>query len=192
MRKILSVPALLLLAACQREAPPVDANAPAATAPAATTPATPAAPVPGRPQVQTLTAAGPLSDDTGTTGLCNLEGMGDANFGPGPMAISGSAPVLVHGWAGLSSNMTAPSSVNVRFESAADPTKAWEITVPMDGTRNDVAKATNSPAMANSGFGGPIDLSTLPAGDYKVFLVYGGDNHNYFCANARQVQLSNP
>lgn len=183
MRLIASIPVLLLLAACQREAPEVAAT-PAAVEPA------PAAETPvDRPHVPAFASTGPVAEGSIPSKLCNLEGIGDQDFAAAPVQVVVGAPLVLRGWAGIESSQTVPASVVVRFEDNTDFTKAWQVTLPVTQKRDDVAKFNNAPSL-NTGFESPADLSALAAGSYRLYLTYASEGKNYFCDNGRKVELT--
>jgi hypothetical protein len=172
--------AAMCVAACQRPLPPqVLQPVPAPLGP--TAPATKAAAMKAiaRPR-----HAGPPAIAT-----CNLEGAGGQPFGEEPARLYRRSPARITGWAALPHS--APVRVELVAEAASGTTAAgaWQVPLPVDVERADVAAHLRSAAMLRSGFDAHVDFSALPAGDYSLRLFYGDGADRRRCSAQRTVQL---
>lgn len=117
--------------------------------------------------------AGEDGPATSSSSLCNLEGVGESTFLSGPIAVNSITPVLLHGWVGRDgATPESPESVLVRF-SSLEGASSWGVHAPVNGRREDVARARNAPGLMNSGLNVVMDLTSLPPGSYRVSLEYG-------------------
>jgi hypothetical protein len=147
---------------------------------------------PSRPMASAPVAlpAEKMATDYAASQLCNLEGAGDVPFGPGELPLTSAAPVLFHGWVGVEGKKAVPAEAAVRFEMLEDKSRVWEVSIPVDQQREDVAASYSAPDLKNAGFASPIDLSGLPAGKYHLVVTYAYNDKHYICDNGRAISLN--
>jgi hypothetical protein len=120
---------------------------------------------------------------------CNLEGAGGQPFGEEPARLYRRSPARITGWAAL------PRSAPVRVElvsvaaSRTAAAGAWQVLLPVEVERADVAAHLQSAGMLRSGFDAHVDFSALPAGLYSLQLYYGEGADRRRCKAGRRVQL---
>lgn len=100
-------------------------------------------------------------------------------------------PLSVGGWVVREDGQGVPTNVWLRLE---DATKqyVWEIDVPVDGVREDVARARSNPALVKSGFYTLVDMQEIPTGRLHLYLAYrdrvvGGE---FGCDNGVQFDVN--
>lgn len=130
--------------------------------------------------------AAPLSNG----GLCALDSM---NGAPLPReqstVLSTPAMAVFSGWLGDASSKSWPlAAPSLRLDQVAGG-RAWEVGLGAPLPRKDVAKALNAETMASSGFKVPVDLTSLPAGEYTVRLAYGGAVHRMGCDRHIRIRI---
>lgn len=185
MRKTFLV-ALLVLAvsACQRELPPE-------VQPAETPAVADGTVENGSMREEALVPellAGEDGPAASPSSLCNLDGVGESTFSSGPIAVNPVSPVLLHGWVGMDgATPESPESVLVRFSSLEGPS-SWGVDAPVNGRREDVARARNAPGLRNSGLNVVLNLSSLPPGNYRVSLEYG-TGPRYACDGSWVIEV---
>ena len=182
----LAVVCLCALAACQRDLPPLPPEGEAAGLHSS-----PRDAMVVRPRVLTLE---PVPEGAPAQGgvasqLCNLDGLGEANFGAGVLVVRAGAPALARGWLGVDASAGGPDRAVLRFDSLERAGEAWQVTVAVDGSREDVAAARQVPGLDDSGLDSALDLSRLPAGTYRYYATYQGDGQAYICDVGRIVEV---
>lgn len=182
----LAVLCLCALAACQRDLPPLPQEGVVAGPPSSSGDA-----MAVRPRVLALERVPEGTPEQGgiASQLCNLDGLGEANFGAEPLVFRAEAPALARGWLGMDASARAPDSAVLRFDSLERPGEAWQVAVVIDGSREDVAAARRAPGLAASGLDSALDLSRLPAGSYRYYATYQGDGQAYVCDVGRIVEV---
>ena len=58
------------------------------------------------------------------------------------------------------------------------------------GDRGDLATAFGNPEFVNAGFGGIVDIASLPAGLYEIYLIQNTENLTSRCATNKKIELS--
>jgi hypothetical protein len=118
--------------------------------------------------------------------LCNLEFLDGSKFGVNAISPEDLATTEFRGWVGDETTGKRPVDARLRF---ATPTHqhAWEASVGAPIARQDVAKYANIPTLDDAGFQTMVDLTPLPQGEYRVYLVFGGPNGIYRCDNGRRI-----
>ena len=118
--------------------------------------------------------------------LCNIEMIDGAKPTQEAVVPKDSASVALSGWVGDDRTGTRPDDARLRFESM-DRQHSWEWSVGAPVIRKDVAKHVNTPGLEDSGFVTKVDLSALPQGEYRIYLVYGDPGDAYLCDNGRHL-----
>lgn len=123
------------------------------------------------------------------TGLCSMDGLND-----GPLVAdkvntlaTPSAAVFV-GWVGEKTTNTWPQQPRLRLDQV-NGGRAWEVGLGAPVSRKDVAKHFNAESMTMTGFKAPVDLSSLPAGDYTVRVVYDSGTHHMNCDRHTRIHI---
>ena len=167
----------IALAACEPNSAPTQqpAQAVAPTAPQRSQPAVP----------QKLDTAARTAELTPSK-LCNLEFLGSDKFGGETITLKDPAAAEFRGWVGDETNGKRPMDARLRF-ATPNHYQAWEAPVGAPLVRKDVAKFVNVPTLEDAGFRASVDLTTLPQGEYRVYLVFSGPNGAYRCDNGRRI-----
>jgi hypothetical protein len=121
--------------------------------------------------------------------LCNLEGMGEAIFAADALPVRRGAPVLIRGWVGIEPARVAPKWAALRMFPQTEGNAPWQIDLPLNARREDVANAQSAPGMVGSGFDVGVDLGLLPPGNYRLLIVYGDGEKAYSCDNGRMIEV---
>lgn len=118
--------------------------------------------------------------------LCNIESIDGSKPAAQASPLKDPAAVGFSGWVGDEKTGTRPADARLRFESL-NRQQAWEWGVGEPVVRKDVAKDRNVPTLENGGFRTKVDLSSLPQGEYRVYLVYGSGSEAFLCDNGRRI-----
>jgi hypothetical protein len=165
-----------MLAGCQRPVPPQVLQP-------VPPPLGPMAPVQQAARMAPMTTTAAVAAITS----CNLEALAGAPFTAAPAIVYRRAPAPRSGWAML--DKVAPARVQLLAEDAVEPARAWQVELPVNVERDDVAAYFKLPAMRRTGFAAKVDFSALPPGAYRLLLQYGEGAGLRRCDNARQIQL---
>ncbi|MFY2763404.1 hypothetical protein [Arenimonas sp. MALMAid1274] len=185
---LLSLAPVLMLAACREpNAPAPEPAAPAAATEAAPVAAAAATPSPIASGAETYAEGAKFIPGT----LCNIEYLGTVAFGAEPVLLD--APQSLRGWLGDEQGAT-PRDVELRFVDDADNVMA-RVPLQLGGSREDVAAAFPGKAgLANGGFNQALSPAGLPAGTWRVHLVYtageGAGARAVSCDNGRRVTVA--
>lgn len=107
-----------------------------------------------------------LQQATRTTADCNLDAIDGRPAGSTPVdRVSGAT---FSGWAADAENGTVPARVKLVLTGKQD----FAVEIPTGMPRPDVAEARKIAAFAASGYSITANLSTVPAGEYGVTLLY--------------------
>jgi hypothetical protein len=118
--------------------------------------------------------------------LCNLEFMDGTRFGGDALTVRNSTQVEFRGWVGDETNGKRPANARLRF-ATPNHYQAWESPIGVPVSRKDVAKYVNIPTLEDAGFKTTLDLTPLPQGEYRVYLVFDGASDAYRCDNGRRI-----
>lgn len=146
-------------------------------------PATAAAPQ--APALQELDAVARATELTPSK-LCNLEFLDGNKFGGNTISPNDIAATEFRGWVGDETTGKRPVDARLRI-ATPNHQRAWEVPVGSPVARQDVAKYANIPTLADAGFQATVDLTPLPQGDYRVYLVFSGPTGGYRCDNGRRI-----
>jgi hypothetical protein len=178
--------ASIALAACKPSTPDPEATAPAAaaaTTPADTAPAAAASNGPAAPVPTTLTALDEASRSASIerTGMCSFDLIDGVKVEANVVAhFQNPASSKIEGWVADMASMSHPEDARLRLENA-DRSGVWEVGFGTPVSRPDVAKYYKSKALTDSGFSLTTDLSSLPAGVYRVSAVHNSNGHPMMC-----------
>jgi hypothetical protein len=127
-----------------------------------------------------------MPDSVAYVDSCNIERLNGAPPPAGALALKAGDPLSVTGWVVDDTIHRSPERVFVVVQSVATGER-WSIPISGRTARDDVAKARNSDA--NSGFQAQMETSSLPAGEYLVFLVSWQDGPAQLCDVGRRVAI---
>lgn len=185
---VASTALLILLAACEKNAPPAQAagHAESANEPSAA-PVNPAMnqDLENSPEVFSGQF---LSGEIVKSDLCAIR----ANKTPlskTPTLINDKSSVFLHGWLGDKQTMAWPTGA-VLYIQGDRSGQVWSVTLPSPVPRGDVAKNFNSETMRNTGFEVTKNLMALPPGNYRLVLGFEKDGKQYRCDRSRIIQLT--
>ncbi len=172
-REALLVMAVSTLAACGNS--PSDSTAATSTAtqpaPAATAPAS-------------ALPANYLADAK-PGGHCSLDVINGAIAVEGkPTEVKSSAPMLTGGWV-VETSLHTPQAFTLVLKGEA----AYGVDGHTDHSRPDVSKSLGSDTADQSGFDINADISKIPAGTYKVFVVLKDGSETEVCDFVREVKI---
>lgn len=174
---------VLLLSACH--APDVPTYAPKRK------PATAIAHKDAQPRVSGAALIEVASEKGGapvTTDGCNMDSLNDSPFGLSA-TVHKSEPFKVGGWLIDPTLKLVPRDAFVEFEKA-DGGKSWRSPANHWSQRIDVMQAFGGlRALALSGFSEQLDISTLPNGSYRVFIIYDSSGSKKKCDNGRTLTV---
>lgn len=145
--------------------------------------------------VQATTPTEVTSDERKATlkpaNRCNLERANDAVFAGVPLPVSkSSAANQFSGWLADSEANSVPARGDIRFVHN-ESSRAWKATFETGGNRPDVVKLLGGDAgFSGAGYRLPVDLKNLPAGQYRLYVVYGEPGALHVCDNGRSITLS--
>lgn len=123
-------------------------------------------------------------------GLCSLDTMSGARVPSGQTTgLSTPSAAVFTGWLGDTTTSAWPQQPPAMRFDQADGGRAWEAGLGAPVPRKDVAKALHSDSMLSSGFNVPVDLSSLPAGEYTVRLVFDSANRRMSCGRNVRIRI---
>jgi len=156
---------LLILCACREPNQPTPPNVgPGAKA---------IGPVAATNTAMAVPAANAYPDGTAfaTGTLCNIEFLGAQQFAGEPLQLQGTQ--TLRGWL-AGDDGAAPQAVELRFSDSAGAVVA-RVPVTLGEQRDDVVGAfPGKVSSANTGFSLPLAAAGLPAGTWRIYLVYSG------------------
>jgi hypothetical protein len=179
---------VLAMAGCAQEDAP-EAETPAANAPAeAARPADAARPLPAKAQEpRVLTVAQVKEKRLPQQASCNLETVDNVRFKNTPFATA-AKPVLFNGWLLPEISKKPGVEAEIRVLDATG-SAGWQFRINHWMARPDVNAAMKAVDDGKTGFAQPADLSTLPAGNYKVLVTFRSGGTPYVCDNGRQLAI---
>jgi hypothetical protein len=175
-----------VVAGCtQQDAPPAqpDAAAPAdASTPAAAKPAPVKAQAP-----KVLTAEQIAEKRLPQQASCNIETVNNVRFKNAPFQTPAKG-IVFSGW--LLPEISKKTGVDAEIRVLdATGTAGWQYKINRWTARPDVNAAMKAADEGKTGFAQPVDLATLPPGNYKVLVTFRSNGTPYVCDNGRQVQI---
>jgi hypothetical protein len=160
---------LLMLAACSEKAPPQEAAKSSTTAESAFSEGLP------------LALAGALS----LRSDCNMERINGQPFSGEPYKLAASSTVEMTGWVLDVPNNGVPEQVFVRAASQ-DGNRVWYAPVSLSVERSDVAALRGgNDSYRRSGYAAKIKTANLPAGTYRLQVIYSTKTEKSICDNGR-------
>ena len=101
-------------------------------------------------------------------------------------AISRAAGLDIYGWALDENSASVPSVV---FLHLLKGTENFYGQLNRRGDRDDLAKAFGKPEFINAGYGGTMDISSLPVGQYEILVIQKGENKSLVCSTNHKLEL---
>ena len=101
------------------------------------------------------------------------------------IAISRAAGLNIYGWALDEKSASVPSVVFLHLKGA----EKYYVQLNRRGDRGDLAKAFGKPEFINAGYGGTVDISSLPVGRYEIFVIQKGENKSLVCSTNHKLEL---
>lgn len=121
---------------------------------------------------------------------CNLERANGVVFAGEPITASRAGPLRLSGWVADTEQNIIPATADLRFTGTAD-NRAWKVAIQPGSKRDDVvALLGGNTAFANSGYGVEVDVRGLPAGSYRMFVVYSAGSGRKSCDNGRSIVIT--
>jgi hypothetical protein len=102
------------------------------------------------------------------------------------IAINRAAGLNIYGWA-LDEKIT--SVPPVVFLHLLKGTESYYGQLNRRGDRGDLAKAFGKPEFINEGYGGTVDISSLPVGRYEILVIQKGENKSLVCSTNHKLEL---
>ena len=102
------------------------------------------------------------------------------------IAIKRSAGLNIYGWALDETSTSVPSPV---FLHLLKGTENYYGQLDRRGDRGDLAKAFGKPEFINAGYGGTVDISSLPVGRYEIRVIQKGENKSLECSTNHKLEL---
>jgi hypothetical protein len=159
----------------------------AATAAATATPAASAAP---EGQVSPLTKELPAAIKNfafETAGNCSIDVVNNAMLGSAPeVTVNRTDGFSADGWAFDEKSGSVPAVVTLQLVQGEE---RYYAQLNRHGGRDDLSKAFGKPEFANAGYFASVEVASLPAGQYAIFVVQKGDGKNMVCSTNRKLNL---
>jgi hypothetical protein len=122
-------------------------------------------------------------------GKCNLERGNGRLFASVPLEASRDLPLMLVGWVANVEGGSIPATVDIRL--VAPDSRVWKITAPTGGARPDVTKLLGGDgAFANPGYAAEINLSNVPVGTYRSYVVFQDGQELKSCDNGRAIVIA--
>jgi hypothetical protein len=123
-------------------------------------------------------------------GDCNMEWINGQGFSSEPYKTSSGSTVEITGWVLDTPSSGVPQTVFVRAASD-DGKRVWFAPVSVSVDRSDVASMRGgNEAYRRSGYVAKIKTSGLPAGTYRLQVIYAGKSEKAICDNGRVIVIS--
>ena len=119
---------------------------------------------------------------------CNLERANDTVFANTPVEIPGSEPELaLSGWVVNNNSNTTPAGMDIRMIHVKDG-QSWKVPVKVSVERDDIVKLLSDNAdFINAGYAVNVDTRNMPAGTYRLIIVFQENGVLKVCDNGRSV-----
>lgn len=171
------------LTACTPDQPPTEQAGPETSAKAPEAAAAPAAVNAVKPSWRPINevTAGAASSN------CHIDSIGGVEDGTLSRIKHGDA-LNVSGWIGTADGTTVPEQITLRLEDGTNG-RVWEIPVSAGVPRQDVADATGTAALAQSGFAVVVDTGELAPEAKHVYLAFRHGDKDYICDGGHQVVI---
>lgn len=150
--------------------------------------AKPGMPAAGMDAPSEVDAANFDSMEVVTTDLCSVR-MNDVRLSGRPTQVPDSAAVMFEGWLGDKDTMAWPDSPSLYVRKEGPNGRVWEAKLSEPFSRGDVAKKFKTDTMLDTGFKARSNLSALPAGNYRLMLVFSKDGKQHRCDRGWIIQL---
>jgi len=102
------------------------------------------------------------------------------------IAINRAAGLNIYGWALDEKSTSVPSAV---FLHLLKGTENFYGQLNRRSDRGDLAKAFGKPEFTSAGFGGTVDISSLPVGRYEILVIQIGENKSLVCSTNHRLEL---
>lgn len=124
------------------------------------------------------------------SGMCSLDKLNDGLLVADQVSMVASPrEAVVSGWVGEDAIKAWPKQApSLRFDQVSG-VRAWEAGLGAPLSRKDVAKHFHADSMEMTGFKVPVDLSSLPTGDYSIRVVYDRAGHRMACDQHKRIHI---
>jgi hypothetical protein len=176
-----------VLAACSDGTPPAGSAATAQTADVPPTANATLPAVPGQPGASLVKLGSWNGVEPTGEGFdhCSIDAINGITAADGEFVVAAADPLTLEGW------IAAPGPVDpgalVIYFKGPDNFQGDSRT---GMSRDDVAAALQSPALGKAGFKASIAPSSLPAGDYTLFLSVTSEGAQQFCSHRYKLRVS--
>lgn len=102
------------------------------------------------------------------------------------IAINRAAGLTIYGWA---LDEKSPSVSSIVFLHLLKDTEKYYGQLTRRGDRDDLAKAFGKQEFVNAGYGGTVDISSLPVGRYEILIIQKSENKNLVCSTNYKLEL---
>jgi hypothetical protein len=169
----------LTLMACSEKPPPSDA---AVKSPLAAPLTNEKALVEGLPEA--------IKGELALRGDCNMERINGQLFSTGPQMISVNSTIEIAGWVLDVPSGGVPKTVFIRAASA-DGQRVWYAPAILSVERGDlVSLHGGNDAYRRSGYDTKLKSDALPAGTYRLQIIYAGKSEKAICDNGRTIVIN--
>lgn len=118
---------------------------------------------------------------------CHIDNIGGVEGATSSRIKHGDA-LNVSGWIATSDGTAVPEAITLRLEDGTNG-RVWEIPVSAGVPRQDVADATGTVALAQSGFAVAVDTAELALEAKHVYLAFKQGDKQYICDGGHQVVI---
>lgn len=102
------------------------------------------------------------------------------------IAINRAGGLNIYGWALDEKSVSVSSVVYLHLLKGSEN---YYGQLNRRGDRGDLAKAFGKPEFINAGFGGAVDISSLPVGQYEMSVIQIGGNKRLVCSTNYKLEL---
>lgn len=118
---------------------------------------------------------------------CHIDSIGGVE-GVATSRVKHGDALNVSGWIATADGTAVPEVITLRLEDGTNG-RVWEIPVSAGVPRQDVAKATGTAALAQSGFAVAVDTAELALEAKHVYLAFKQGDKQYICDGGHQVVI---
>jgi hypothetical protein len=139
--------------------------------------------------VPTSTAPADLEGPSSVTGLgCYLDRVGDRPTGPSIVNLRRTDLLRLAGWVVNEQERRVPARPYVVLQAIGNGA-AWYAALTVGRPRADVARVKHEEAYNASGFSASIDVTALPAGEYRLYLLFRDAGAAQSCGIRQRIVL---
>lgn len=117
-------------------------------------------------------------------GMCSIDAVSGLGATNNAFTMTPSKSMVFGGWA-AATDKTTPGHIILVLKG----TESFQVPGSTGGQRPDVAKAFNSPNLAQSGFNFVVDATNLPKGTYQLMVLEPGINPPALCDTHKTLVL---